>query len=84
LIDREKSAADPEGRLFFKKRRNGGIIQRYYERKGYGACSMYSKEGAGSYTASLNPFLKKPVRNSAVSSKRGNWAIMNSDGISAT
>jgi len=47
LIDREKSVADPEGRLFFKKRRNGGIIQRYYERKGYGACSLYSKEGGG-------------------------------------
>ena len=47
LIDQQKSSADPEGRLFFKKRRDGGIIQRYYERKGYGACSLYSTEGAG-------------------------------------
>ncbi len=47
LIDRQKSAADPEGRLFFKKCRDGGIIQRFYERKGYGACSPYSMNGAG-------------------------------------
>ena len=45
LFDRKRQAEDPEHRLWLKRRKDGKLILRCYERRGYGAYGIKRKDG---------------------------------------
>ena len=55
LIDRKRSAADSQGRQFFKRRKHGDLVQRFFERKGYGTCCLRSPHGVASLYSFSKP-----------------------------
>ncbi|MBM3122100.1 MAG: hypothetical protein FJZ97_07930 [Chloroflexi bacterium] len=73
LIDRKRSAADPEGRQSFKLRKDGRLIQRSYERRGHGVCCLRSPDGIGTVLRNGRPL--KPNRQDEIAAaiRSGKW-----------
>jgi hypothetical protein len=82
LIDRKRSAADPEGRQFFKLRKDGGLVQRSYERKGHGVCCLRSPNGVSTLHTLHKPL--EPTNRDEISAaiQSGRWgdSELNPDG----
>ena len=73
LIDRKRCAADPEGRRFFKLRKDGGRIQRPFERKGHGTCCLRSPTGAASVLSFHEPLPLAQQQEITAAIQAGRW-----------
>jgi hypothetical protein len=73
LIDRKRSAADPEGHQFFKLRKDGRFIQRQYERRGHGVCCLRSPGGICTILRNDKPLNSTRRDEIAAAIRSGKW-----------
>ena len=79
LIDRKRSAVDPEGRKFFLRRKDGALVQRLFERKGHGACCLRSPDGFGSLLGFDKPLARAHQAKITAAIQSGKWGDIELD-----
>ena len=73
LIDRKRSAADPEGRLFLLGRKDGGLVQRFLSSRVAGSFCLRSPQRCSSPHALREPLNPRSIRKASSPSRRAGW-----------